>query len=266
MRIWKPLQMPSTSPPSAAKRATARHDRREARDRAAAEVVAVREPAGEDDRRGRRAGAPSPRARRARRPRRAARARAARPGRRSSPGRRRRRSRGRGAGVASRRRGSRARSRSSRSAGSRAAARTSARPAARASAASLGVDLELDEPADPRSSTAKPRWRSELSTAWPCGSRMPGLRPDEHGRLHPSTTSGSARYVVEADPGQAARTPRRSGRACPSTTSSGQLRARGRSCPSRATRSSRGRTACRTTAAGRRARTRRRARSATSRA
>jgi hypothetical protein len=47
---WKPLQIPSTSPPSSANAAHGVHHRREAGDRAAAEVVAVREPAGQDDR------------------------------------------------------------------------------------------------------------------------------------------------------------------------------------------------------------------------
>ena len=54
VRIWNPLQIPRTSPPSAANRVDRAHDGREPGDRAAAEVVAVREPSGEDD--GRRAG------------------------------------------------------------------------------------------------------------------------------------------------------------------------------------------------------------------
>ena len=47
-RIWKPLQMPSTGPPRVGERAHRRHDRREARHRAGAQVVAVREAAGQD--------------------------------------------------------------------------------------------------------------------------------------------------------------------------------------------------------------------------
>ena len=56
------------------------------------------------------------------------------------------------------------------------------------------VDLEVDDAADraPRP-TAKPRWRSDVTTASPCGSRMPCLGPDEHGRLHRSDRLGSAR-------------------------------------------------------------------------
>ncbi len=48
-RTWKPLQMPSTGPPSAAKRADLDHHGREARDGADAQVVAVGEAAGDDD-------------------------------------------------------------------------------------------------------------------------------------------------------------------------------------------------------------------------
>ena len=47
---WKPLQMPTTGPPAAANSADRVHHRREAGDRAGAQVVAVREPAGHDDR------------------------------------------------------------------------------------------------------------------------------------------------------------------------------------------------------------------------
>ena len=49
-RTWKPLQMPSTGPPSRANSITRLHHRREARDRADAQVVAVGEAAGHDDR------------------------------------------------------------------------------------------------------------------------------------------------------------------------------------------------------------------------
>ena len=100
VRIWKPLQIPSTRPPSPANSVDRLHDRREAGDRAAAEVVAVREPAREDDAcgAGRKLRVVVPDARR--RPRRGASGRARRRGRRSSPGRRRRRS---GAGALRRR-------------------------------------------------------------------------------------------------------------------------------------------------------------------
>ena len=46
---WKPLQIPSTRPPSRANVDHRLHHRREARDRADAQVVAVGEPAGDDD-------------------------------------------------------------------------------------------------------------------------------------------------------------------------------------------------------------------------
>ena len=47
-RIWNPLQMPSTGPPAAANVGDGGHDRREPRDGAGAQVVAVREPAGQN--------------------------------------------------------------------------------------------------------------------------------------------------------------------------------------------------------------------------
>ena len=101
-------------------------------------------------------------------------------------------------------------------------------------------------------------------TASPCGSRMPAFgrtRTVAFTRARPRV----GEVVVERDPGQPLE---RLDVARPRAGDDvvGQLRARGRSCPSRASRSSRGRTACRTTAAGRRARTRRPARSGTSRA
>ena len=49
-RIWKPLQMPSTGMPAAGRVDDLGHHRREAGDRAAAQVVAVGEPAGQHDR------------------------------------------------------------------------------------------------------------------------------------------------------------------------------------------------------------------------
>ena len=45
------------------------------------------------------------------------------------------------------------------------------------------------------SSTAKPRWRSEPLDGLTLRIEDPRLRPDEHRRLHPSTTSGSATYA-----------------------------------------------------------------------
>ena len=47
-RIWKPLQMPSTGPPRGGEALDRPHDRREARHRAGAQVVAVREAARQD--------------------------------------------------------------------------------------------------------------------------------------------------------------------------------------------------------------------------
>ena len=47
---WKPLQMPSTSPPWRGEALDLHHDRREARERAGAQVVAVGEAAGDDHR------------------------------------------------------------------------------------------------------------------------------------------------------------------------------------------------------------------------
>ena len=49
-RIWKPLQMPSTGRPARGRVDDLGHHRREAGDRAAAQVVAVREAAGQHDR------------------------------------------------------------------------------------------------------------------------------------------------------------------------------------------------------------------------
>ena len=48
-RTWNPLQMPSTGPPAAANACDLLHDGREPRDRTGAQVVAVREPAGQND-------------------------------------------------------------------------------------------------------------------------------------------------------------------------------------------------------------------------
>ena len=50
MSTWKPLQMPTTGPPSSANFGDRRHDRREPGDGAGPEVVAVGEAAGDDHR------------------------------------------------------------------------------------------------------------------------------------------------------------------------------------------------------------------------
>ncbi len=50
MRIWKPLQMPSTGPPCLGEAHDLRHHGREARDGAGADVVAVGEAARQHDR------------------------------------------------------------------------------------------------------------------------------------------------------------------------------------------------------------------------
>ena len=201
------------------------------------------------------------RARRAPARRRARRAPRRRRGRRSTRGRRRRRS---SDGLASAH-FARARSRSSRSAGWRAAARTSARPR-RGPAPGRRRPTSRSTTRPTRASpTAKPSWRSELSTASPCGSRMPGFGRTSTVALIASTTCGVGEVVVERDAGQPLER-LDVARAGAGDDVVGQLRARGRSCPSRAPRSSRARTACRRTAAGRPARTRRRARSARSRA
>ena len=50
MSTWKPLQMPTTGPPARGELGDRVHHRREAGDRAGAQVVAVGEAAGHDDR------------------------------------------------------------------------------------------------------------------------------------------------------------------------------------------------------------------------
>ena len=123
------------------------------------------------------------------------------------------RGRGSSATALMRRRG--ARSRSSRSAGSRAAARTSARPGrAPRPRRSIGSS----------SSTSRPTLRvvhGEAEVPEAALDRLPlrvedaRLRPDEHGRLHPSTDARGRRGSRRSRSRSAARTPRRSGRACP---------------------------------------------------
>ncbi len=146
-------------------RAHRAHRRREARDRAAAQVVAVREAARQDRRRPRRAAA-RPRATRARPS--APSSSSARSASRSSlePG---------NETTATRAFTGRPRSRTTRSAGSRAAGRTSARapraPAPRR-AASTSRSTSRPTRAPP---TSKPSCRSAAPTASPCGSRMPSL-------------------------------------------------------------------------------------------
>ena len=188
------------------------HDRREAGDRAAAQVVAVGEAAGEDDCVDARA-APRRVPDERRRRRRALRAPSAASRSSFEPGKT--RTPIAGPRLASRPLASaRARSRSSRSAGWRAAARTCARPAARASSASAASTSRSTTRPTRASPTAKPRWRSELSTACPCGSRMPVFGPDEHGRLHREHHARDRRGTRRTGSRSGARTPRRSARAC----------------------------------------------------
>ncbi len=143
------------------------HHRREARDRADAQVVAVREAAGHDH--GVDAGRGRGRRARAARRRRSAGRRAAR--------RPRRRSRGSG-----RRRTSRRllrRSRSPRSADSPGDARTSpeALPASSTSNSIRRPTCTFRTPSKPSAGSAR-------STACPCGSRMPSFGPNQHPRPH----------------------------------------------------------------------------------
>ena len=192
MRIWKPLQIPSTRPPLAGELGDRLHDRREARDRAAAEVVAVGEPAGEDD--GCRAGGKL-------------RARRARP-------------------AGRRRRGASRASSASRSSFEPGKTTTAIRGRALRRRHSRGVQLDLvaldqrvreqllAHPLDLgarlglvvgrrararragrpcASPTSKPRCRRLLSTACPCGSRMPLFGRTRTVAFTPSTDAGSAR-------------------------------------------------------------------------
>ena len=158
-QTWKPLQIPITGPPSRGELDHRLHDRREAGDRAGAQVVAVGEAAGDDDGvdaragRGRRATAGPPR-RAARTPSRASTSS-------QEPGK---------ADDAELHAVGLEDSRSPRSAGSRAAARTS--PAAargpRRRARSGGRRGRCSTPSKPSAGSAR-------STVWPCGSRMPAL-------------------------------------------------------------------------------------------
>ena len=94
-----------------------------------------------------------------------------------------------------------ARSRSSRSAGWRAAARTSARPGrGPRPRRSVASSSSTSRPTWARS-TAKPRCRRPLSTAWPCGSRMPAFgRTSTVALIRARPRVGEV--VGELDPGQ----------------------------------------------------------------
>ena len=172
-RIWKPLQMPSTGPPSAANRATARHHGREARDRAAAQVVAVGEAA--------RAGRPpptggqrrSPHARRAR-PLRRGRSSASAASRSSFEPGKTTTATGAGASVIRDLLEDR-RSRSSRSAGSRAVRDTSRSISARASAAPPRRPRDRSPGRRGASRRRSRGGRATPRTASPCGSRIPAF-------------------------------------------------------------------------------------------
>ena len=162
---WKPLQMPSTGPPSLANAIDRLHQRREARDRADAQVVAVGEAAGDDDRVDAAAG------------------------------------RGRRARAAARRRRARAASSASRSS-QRARElddaelhsddlvvldqRVGQQLLAHRVELRLVLDVELDQPpdVDVRHAARSPSAGSARSTAMPCGSRMPCLRADQDARPH----------------------------------------------------------------------------------
>ena len=176
---------------------TASIDGREPRDRAAAQVVAVGEPAGEDDAGGLGRQLATRRARRAARRPRASRARARRRGRRSSRGRRRRRSTGAESahspstwistlsisGFAS----SSAHIRSTWARASAGSAASSSRSTSRPTRACGDREVELAQRAADRLAL-----RVE----------DPGLGANEDGRLHPSTTRGVGEVVVERDLGQ----------------------------------------------------------------
>ena len=234
--------MPSTSPPSRAKRSTRLHHRREARDRADAQVVAVGEAAGDDDgvdalqvARRRARGAPP------RRPARAA----------SSAS-----TLVAGAGeaddaelhdalddlvVLDQRVGEQP-----------LAHLAAAAPGPRRRARSAGRRGRCATPSKPSAGSAR-------STAWPCGSRIPAF-----GRMRTrALTAPCAPARPRTARRRAARRPRRSARACARRRRRGSP-APAASCPSRCRTPSRARTACRTTAGRGPARTRRPARSARS--
>ena len=153
---WKPLQMPSTEPAVRGEALDLGHHRREARDRAGAQVVAVGEAARDDDRVD------------ARRSRSACHRSTASPTRAAACS----------ASTSSQSRGSgrprtsraAARSRSPRSAGWRAAARTSRGSRARSSTSS-----STSRPTWTLRRPSKPSAGSARSTAWPCGSRIPAF-------------------------------------------------------------------------------------------
>ena len=151
------------------------------------------------------------------------------------------------------------RSRSFRSAGSRAAPGTSARPAAFAScgeAASTSRSTSRPTRAPP---TEKPSLRNDPCTASPCGSRIPSFGLTRTVTL----TEHDLRVgevVVERKPRQQLERLDVTG-ACAGDDVRWDLGARVGLVPAQALGSSRARTACRTTAAGRRVRSRPRARS-----
>ena len=57
----------------------------------------------------------------------------------------------------------------------------------------LGGELQLDEAADPCVPQGEAEVPQTARHGLPLGVEDPGLGPDEHGRLHPRTVSGSAR-------------------------------------------------------------------------
>ena len=242
--------MPSTGPPSRGELGDRLHHRREARDRAGAQVVAVGEAAGDDDRVDALQVAvlvPEQLAPRRRAPRRAAR----RP-RRRSPGNWR-------------------------------------TPNVTASTVVERCDLVvLDQrvgeqllahlvelrrrprprarPAGRRGRARRPRSRAPAAPARPPALRVEDalLRADQDARaITRAVRSSQALERLAGDPLVGLDV---LARACSATTSSGSSRRRAASCPSRSRRPSRARTACRRTAGRGPARSRRRARSARSRA
>ena len=165
------------SPPSRAKRSTSSITGAKRAIAPDAQVVAVGEAAGDDDRVDARAGR-GRRATAARRRRRGA-PRAARRPRRRSRGSGRRRTSRRASGLDLVVLDQRVR---------RAAARTS--PASRDGV----LDVELDQPADVHVATRprSPSAGSARSTAWPCGSRIPAFGPDQDARPHGAARSSQA--------------------------------------------------------------------------
>src|SRR5436190_10529767 len=56
------------------------------------------------------------------------------------------------------------------------------------------AELEVDHPSDPRIVDRKTELAERAENGLPLGIEDPRLWPDEYGRLHRSTVSGSARY------------------------------------------------------------------------